>query len=71
MDARFLDMLHYSTNYRGCAVGDSININLNGIAEELVYQYWMSRGNVYRLVDEGFKLLLFVDDLHGPTTEDV
>ncbi len=71
MDSCFLNVFHDAANHRGCAVGNGIHIYFYGVPEKLIHQDGMARGNMDRLMNEGFQLFLFVNDFHSPATQNV
>jgi len=71
MDARLLDVLHDRPDQDILAVAHRIHIYLHCILEEVVYEHGMLPGDPHRLPHVDLQPGLVVDDLHGPSSQDI
>ena len=68
---RLLDVLHDSADDHFLAVGDAVDVDLDGEIEETVEQHGALIGDLHGLGHVLGQVVLAVDDLHGPPAEHV
>ena len=71
MHAGLLDMLHNPADEHILAVGDGVDIDLDGVAQIRVEQHRALARNHHGLGDVAGKLGVVVHDLHGAPAEHV
>ena len=71
MHARLLDMLHHAADEHVLAVGDGVDIDLDGVAQIRVEQHRALARDHHGLGDVAGELRLVMHDLHGPAAEHV
>src|SRR4051812_31281372 len=64
-------MLHHAADDRPCAVTEAIHVDLDRRFEKLVDEDWFARRDIEGAFHVATERLLIVDDLHGPTAQDV
>src|SRR5690606_16992745 len=83
VDTGFFDVLHDTGDNAHAAgfltgigafrreIADGIDVNFNGAIQEFIDENRMLRRHVSSNLHEASDLVVVVDDLHGPATEDV
>ena len=71
MHARLLDMLHHPANEHVLAVGERVDIHLDGVAEIGIDQHRALARHHHGLGDVAGELRLVVHDLHGAAAEHI
>ena len=71
VDARLLDVLHHAADQDVLAVAERVDVDLEGVLEELVDQDGVVGRDVRRLPHPLAEARLLVDDLHRPAAQDV
>ena len=71
MDAGFLDVLHDPADEHVLAVGERVDVDLDGVGEVRVDQHRRLARHHHRLGDVAVELRRVVDDLHGAAAEHV
>ncbi len=71
MHAGLFDVFHDAANDDFIAIGQGIDVALDGIVEETVEQHRRIMRHLDGFAHVAFKVLLLMDDFHGPATEHV
>ena len=71
MDTGILDVLHDPADHTAGAVGDGVNVRLEGVLEEAVDQHRMLGSDPSRLLEELAERALIVHDFHRPPAQHV
>ncbi len=71
MDSGLLDVLHDAADDDVSAVGQGVDVDLDGVLEELVHQNRVLRRSVDGKLHVVSQLFRVVDDLHGAPTKDI
>ncbi len=71
MHAGLLDVLHDAGDMHVAAVGDGVDIDLDGVGEVAVEQHRGVAGDLDGVADVAGELGVVADDLHGAAAEDV
>jgi len=71
MDPRFFYMFHNTRDDAFFTVRHGIDIDFNGIFEELVNEDRPLRRRLSRFFHKGFQIIFGIDNLHCPTTEHI
>ena len=71
MDPGFLDMLHDPGDIDLGAVGDGVDIDLDGILQIAVDQDWARAGDIDGAADISAETRRVVDDLHRPAAQHI
>ena len=71
MDASLFDVLHDAADDHFFAIGQGIDVALDGVVQEAVEQHRGIVGNLDRFAHVTLEVLLLMDDFHGAATQHV
>ena len=68
---RFLDVLHDAADQHLAAVTDGVHVDLGGVRQEPIQEHRCIVRDRHGPPDIGRKVLIVIDDLHGPAAQDI
>jgi len=71
VDAGGLDVFHHAADEHVVLVGDGVDVQFDGVGEELVHEDGLVRTDADGLLDVGLQVVVVVDDVHRAAAEHV